>query len=63
MDHKALIASLPVEERAMLCRRSDRAGLVQAGLHLGLIIAGGAYVAWGLPLWGLVLVAQGILVT
>ncbi|MEM9138470.1 MAG: fatty acid desaturase [Pseudomonadota bacterium] len=47
----------------MLCRRSDRAGLVQAGLHLGLIIAGGAYVAWGLPLWGLVLVAQGILVT
>jgi len=60
MDHKALIASLPPEERAALTRRSDAAGLAHLAGHLGLIAVGAVWVAVGWPLWWAVLVPYGI---
>ncbi|MEM1301183.1 MAG: fatty acid desaturase, partial [Pseudomonadota bacterium] len=58
--HKALIASLPPEERAALTRRNDGAGLRHLAGHLGLIALGGLWVAMGWPFWWVVMVPYGI---
>ncbi|WP_147126494.1 fatty acid desaturase [Shimia ponticola] len=60
MDHKALIASLPPEERAALTRRSDAAGLLHLAGHLGLIALGAVWISAGWPLWWLMLLPYGV---
>ena len=37
MDHKALIASLPAEQRKAMLQRSDAKGLAHLAVHWGLI--------------------------
>ncbi len=61
MDHRALIASIPVEKRRTLLAQSDAPGLGRLAVHLGLVILGGVWVLAGWPLWPLVMVLQGVL--
>ncbi|WP_224814851.1 fatty acid desaturase [Hasllibacter sp. MH4015] len=63
LDHRAFLASLPPEDRARFTARSDRAGLLHLAGHVGLIAACASYVAWGGPLWWLVLLPLGITLT
>ena len=60
-NHKALLASLTVEQRRTLCAQSDRPALIHMGLHLGLVAALGIWIATGQPFWWLVMLPQGIL--
>lgn len=61
MSHTAHIAALPQGARAALLERSDRAGLAHLAGHLGLIALTSLYIGFRLPLWGLLLLLQGIL--
>jgi fatty acid desaturase len=62
MDHKALIASLPADERQRMLERSDAKGLLHLAVHWGLI----AFIGWlmmaGVPGWQALLVLQGLLI-
>ena len=60
MDHKAFIASLPADTLADLNRRDDAPGLRHLAGHAALIAGFGLWIALGLPLWQVALVAQGI---
>ncbi|MEX0971026.1 MAG: fatty acid desaturase [Paracoccaceae bacterium] len=61
MDHTAFIKTLAPETRAALNQPSDAAGLRHLALHLGLIVATGSAIALRIPLWGLLLPVQGVL--
>ncbi len=58
-DHKALIASLPTQERQALLEQSDIQGLRHFGLHAGAIVTVGTLIAfkccftqhWGCLVW------------
>ncbi|QIE46790.1 fatty acid desaturase [Pseudohalocynthiibacter aestuariivivens] len=60
MDHKAFIATLPREALAQLNTTADAPGLRHLAGHVGLIVLFGSWIAFGLPLWQVALVAQGI---
>ena len=60
-DHKTFLSALSPAERTALLQQDTRGALLHFALHLGLILACGSYIAWGLPYWGLLLVPQGIL--
>lgn len=55
------IASIPPEERARLAERSDGAGLLHLAGHGGAILLTGGLIAAQVPLWGLLLPVQGVL--
>ncbi len=61
MDHRALLASLPAEEKARLTARSDMAGLRHLALYLGLLGLTGTGLALQIPLWPLLLLPHGVL--
>ncbi len=61
-DHKALIATLPAATRAKLSERRNAPGLIRLALHLGAIIGLGALILAGVPLWPVLMLAQGILI-
>ncbi|QDC09966.1 fatty acid desaturase [Oceanicola sp. D3] len=63
MDHKALLASLPPDTRAALTRRRPGPGLARLAAHITLILATGSYVALGLPLWWLMMLPLGVVMT
>lgn len=60
MDHKAFIETLPANTIAALNEKADAPGLRHLAGHVGLILGLGIWIALGLPLWQLALVAQGI---
>jgi fatty acid desaturase len=62
MDHRAFLATLDPEVRASLTRTSDRAGLVHLAGHCGAIALIGGLIAVQVPLWGLLLPLQGVLI-
>ena len=62
MDHHAVLARLSVEEKAKLSKRSDRQGLRHLAVYLVFLLCGSAWIGIGLPLWGVGLVVQGILI-
>ncbi|MEM7546139.1 MAG: fatty acid desaturase [Pseudomonadota bacterium] len=62
MDHKAVLATLPPEERAALSELRDGPGLLRLCVHLGAIIALGAAILAGMPGWPLLMLASGILI-
>jgi fatty acid desaturase len=62
MDHKAFLATLPAGERAQLTEVSDGPGVRHLMSHGGLILLGAFWIGSGLPFWGLVLPAQGLLI-
>lgn len=62
MDHRGFLATLPVDTRARLTERSDRAGLVHLAGHLGAIVLTGGLIAARVPFWPLLLPVQGILI-
>ena len=56
------MAGLDPVARAALVQRSDARGLGQLGWHLGAIVVNGALIAMAVPLWGLLLPVQGVLI-
>ena len=62
MDHRSFLAAVPRADRALLTRRSDRAGLWHLAGHLGLIVLVGAMIAGQVPFWPLLLPVQGVLI-
>lgn len=62
IDHRAIIASLSVADRAELTRRSDAPGLTRFAVHFGCIVALGAFILRGVAFWPVLLVPQGILI-
>ena len=63
MDHSTLISSLPDQTRAQLTARSDAPGLRHLAGHIGALIVTGAWIAFALPLWPLVLIIHGVLLS
>lgn len=61
-DHRAVIASLTLRERARLTTKSDVIGLLHFAGHGGTILLLGAAIAARVPFWPLLLVPQGILI-
>jgi fatty acid desaturase len=59
-DHRALLAALTVEQRRTLCEHADGPAALRLALHVGAILAGGAFIAAGWPLWWAVLLPQGV---
>ncbi|MEK1890500.1 MAG: fatty acid desaturase family protein [Phyllobacterium sp.] len=62
MDHRTIIASLTQEQRDRLTAKSDRAGLLQLGLHWSAIAVLGLLIAARVPFWPLLMLPQGILI-
>ncbi len=62
MDHKSFLAGLDGAEKSGLTLRRDGPGLRHLGLHLGGVLAVGALIAAGVPLWGLLVPVQGVLI-
>ncbi|MEM7733588.1 MAG: fatty acid desaturase [Pseudomonadota bacterium] len=62
MDHNEFTANLHAHELAALNETADGPGLWHLAGHLGLIAGFGAWIALGLPLWQLALVAQGVVI-
>lgn len=62
MDHKALIASLPADQRASLQEKSDLPGAIRLAVHWGLIGLIGWLIAIGAPGWQALIVIQGVLI-
>ena len=61
MDHKTFMAELPNDTLAELSERSDARGLRHLAWHLGLIALCAFGIAVRVPLWGLLLPVQGVL--
>jgi len=61
MDHRALIRSMPPQQRAELTRKSDRPGLLHLAGHWGLIMVLGGLIAARVPYWPALMLPQGIL--
>ncbi len=60
MDHKAFLKSLPTDTQTRLTQRSDAAGIKHLLGHVALILVCGGWIAFGLPLWWVVVPIQGI---
>lgn len=60
MDHREFAATIAKEELDALNETADAPGLVHLAGHLALICGFGVWIAFGWPLWQVVLVAQGI---
>jgi fatty acid desaturase len=63
MDHLALLASIPPETRADFTRRTNANGLIRLGVYLLLIAVVSAGIVARIPLWPLLMLPQGILLT
>jgi fatty acid desaturase len=63
MDHKAFLAGVSPDRRAVLTERSNWPGFVHLALHLGLIGLVGALISLQVPLWWVLLPVQGLLIT
>lgn len=61
MDHRDWLKALPAARRAALSRRSDAAGLVHLGGHLGAIALCSALIVAQVPGWWALLPVQGVL--
>ncbi|CAD0185386.1 Fatty acid desaturase [Ruegeria sp. THAF57] len=61
MDHRALIASIPPEEKDRLQERSNIAGLLHLSLYVLLLLVTSLGIALRVPLWPLLLLPQGLL--
>ena len=59
MDHKQFLANLPAQDAATLTQRRNAPGLRHLAGHLGLIVALGAWIGMGAPLWWALLPLQG----
>ncbi len=62
LDHKTLIARLPVEQRAALQEKSNLPGMARLIVHWGLIALIGWLIAAGAAGWQLLMVVQGVLI-
>ena len=63
MDHKVFLGSLTPEQRTELTRRSNAPALAHLALHWGLIVLTGIYIGHKLPLWGVLIIPLGILLS
>ena len=63
MDHKAFLSSLSSEQRTTLTRRSNTPALRHLMLHWGLIFLASLYIGFQLPLWGILILPQGVLLS
>jgi len=63
MDHKVFLSALTSEQRTSLTRRSNGPALMHLTLHWGLIVLSGLYIGYQLPLWGMLILPQGILLS
>lgn len=63
MDHQTLVSSLSPQTRAELTEKSDKAGLKHLALHICAIATTGLWIGLSLPLWWLILLPHGILLT
>jgi fatty acid desaturase len=61
-DHRAVIAALSHDDRQAITEKSNIPGLIRFGVHFGLIVCCGAWIAAGGAMWPLLLVPQGILI-
>jgi len=62
IDHRAVIASLSVADRAALTARDDGPGLLRIGIHGGAILLLAVLVLAGVPFWPLLMLPLGILI-
>ncbi|MEM9270972.1 MAG: fatty acid desaturase, partial [Pseudomonadota bacterium] len=60
MDHKEFAKSLSADDLAALNETADAPGLWHLAGHLGLMTGLGLWIAFGGPLWPLVMVIQGV---
>jgi fatty acid desaturase len=61
-DHRAVVAALSHEERQAITEQSDGPGLLRFGVHFGLVLGLGGWIAAGGAYWPLLMVPQGILI-
>ena len=61
-DYRAVVAAMPHEQKQALTRQRDMPGLVRFGVHFGLILVLGAWIAAGGTFWPLLLLPQGVLI-
>lgn len=61
MDHKAWLASVPIERRQELTERRDLPGLIHLAGHLGALVLIAVLIALGIPFWPVLLLPQAIL--
>ncbi|MGJ8571656.1 MAG: fatty acid desaturase family protein [Hoeflea sp.] len=61
MDHRDFLASLSIEQRRELTRKSDFRGLAHLALHFGLIGLTAALIIMRAPFWPVLMLLQGIL--
>ncbi len=62
IDYRQLVSQLSKQQRQRLTEKSDGAGLLYLGAHLGTIVACGWYVALRLPWFGIVMFLEGVLI-
>lgn len=60
-DHTAVLAGLAPDLRAQLTQKDTWTGLKHLAGHSAAILLTGSYIAFQLPLWGLVMIPHGIL--
>ena len=61
MDHRELIASLTIDQRRELTRKSNLHGLMHLAFHFGAIGLVGGLIIARVPFWPLLILPQGIL--
>ena len=59
-DHRALLGSLSPGQRRELCAQAAGPAALRLSVHLGAAVAGGTYIALGLPLWWAAMLPHGI---
>ena len=62
INHRTLIAGLEKEQRDDLLARSDRLGLIRLACHWGSIALIAVLILLRVPLWPLLMVAEGVLI-
>lgn len=62
MDHRRAVAMIDAATRNHLLERSDTRGLIQLGLHWGLIALLAFCIARGVPFWPVLILPLGILI-
>lgn len=61
MDHREFLASLSIDQRRELTRKSDFRGLAHLALHFGMIGLTAALIIARVPFWPVLMLVQGIL--
>lgn len=63
MDHTAVLARISPDEKAKLTERSNAHGILHLLLYCGAIVISSGWILTNAPLWPLVMVFQGVLLT